>query len=278
MFLVEVVNTILPIGQSFFQSSHMEYKCKTTWQLDSPFHRNSLPKLPPEQLDTIINLLIRLISPIGQYRRDHINPSKGKRSKKTSRKHKSEDKEATTSSEAPAPSIPEVSSYVVVGLNSILRRLESLSNLSRIRSAKSHELKLLEGDSNTKVDESTSFKRFLAIFIVSLSQPVIIEELLPQLVATASLASPTYPQTRVVRVPKEYHNQLRQCLGIPSVSIIGILDGAPLSKGLIEFIIEHVPENKLPWIGEAESVQYLPVKINAIENLVASVAKRQRCQ
>ncbi|RKF63374.1 putative rna-processing protein [Erysiphe neolycopersici] len=239
----------------------MEYKSKITWQLDSPFRRNTL-----------------LITPIGQYRLDHINPSKGKRSKKTRRKYKSEDKEATRCLEVPISSIPEVSNYVVVGLNSVLRRLESLSNLSRLRGAKSLQPNNFEGDSNTIVDGSDSSLHFLAIFIVSSSQSAIVEELLPQLIVTASLANPTYPQTRIVRVPKECHNQLCQCLGIPSVSIIGILDGAPLSKGLKEFVIQHVPENKIAWIEEAASVQYLPVRINAIENQVVSVAKRQKRQ
>ncbi|KAI6247086.1 hypothetical protein HI914_04910 [Erysiphe necator] len=256
--------------------SSTEYKSKITWQLDSPFTTNNVPKLSPEHLDTIVSLLSRLIIPIGQYRRDHITPSKGKRSTKSSRKQKSAKQQKILSQRCQTPLVPEISKYVIIGLNSVVRKLESLSNLSRKQSIRSSDLETLENDHKTIVDDaSPSNCHFLAVFILSSSMPMAIEDLLQQLIVTASLAHPEYPQTRLVRLSENYHNHLSQCLGIPSASMIGILNGAPLSKGLAEFMTNHVPEIRIPWLEGSSSVQYLPVKINEMENLVASVVKHK---
>jgi hypothetical protein len=314
-----------------------------------------------------------LLSPIGQYRATNTTPSKGKRSKKRKRK------ETKTEEEGPAlskPPPPEISSFVVVGLNSITRSLESLSQKSKaLRSvdceknsaghnpqlplsaienkrsnpgqvsmheasvseyeslhiidrslddageviqthASGEEKKALSNPNNASQDVAMSMQssnslekskrgesgrassapevrdraakgskeqaiedehhHFSAIFVPRSSQPPILHAHLPQLVVIASLANPELPVTKLVQLPKGCDTRLSEALGLPRVSFIGILDGAPHSKSLVDLVRECVPEIKIPWLEEVKKSVYLPVKINAIETFVPAAKKEHQ--
>lgn len=117
---------------------------------------------------------------------------------------------------------------------------------------------------------------FSAIFVPRSSQPPILHAHLPQLVVTASLANPELPVTRLVQLPKGCDARLSEALGLPRVSFIGILDGAPHSKSLIDLVRGCVPEIEIPWLAEAKKPVYLPVKINAIESFAPVVAQKKQ--
>jgi hypothetical protein len=106
---------------------------------------------------------------------------------------------------------------------------------------------------------------FSAIFVCRSSQPAILNDHLPQLVTTASLAHPGLPATRLVELPKGSDARLSDALGLPRVSFIGIIEDAPQSKSLVDLVRECVPEVEIPWLQQAKESKYLPVKINAIE-------------
>lgn len=325
-----------------------------------------------------------LLSPIGQYQTTNITPSKGKRSKKRKRK---EDKLKGEESDFPRPPPLEISSFVVVGLNSITRSLETLSQKSKAlrnvdcekndagrgpRSPKpaaeskidagqvsqrpaseanaeglnisekplngagqyispsssaeksekrtggqtSHPLasgakhqalndaekppELAAQNMQSSISEEMSEKsdttqlpasedigetakellvedvhrHFSAIFVTQASQPPILRAHLPQLVTTASLANPELPVTRLVQLPKGCEARLSKALALPRVSFIGILDGAPHSKSLVDLARECVPIIEIPWLEEAKKSVYLPLKINAIESFVHVAAKK----
>jgi hypothetical protein len=314
-----------------------------------------------------------ILSPIGQYRATNTPPSKGKRSKKRKREEKKLKEEGPKTLRPPPP---EISSFVVVGLNSITRSLESLSQkskalksadcekndadqnpqtpssgaksgalndngkpynspgqdpLSPIFESKSEKCDTGQASgsppSNAKVDalkniealpiekddqiqesanpkEGSSQKsaadnafgarsmagdaqeplieeervnyHFSAIFVPRSSQPSILHAHLPQLIATASLAHPELPTTRLVQLPKGCDSRLCEALGLPRVSFIGLLESAPLSRYLLGVVRECVPEIEVPWLGEAKKSDYLPVKINAIETLVPVAKKEQK--
>ena len=328
-----------------------------------------------------------LLSPIGQYRAANITPAKGKRSKKRKRK---EDKSKGEETDFPRPPPLEISSFVVVGLNSITRSLEALSQKSKaLRSVDcekndagrgpqsprpaaesksdagqvsqrpaseanaeglnisekplnragqyispgssaekseksekrtggqtSHSLAsgakhqalnnaekppgLAAQNTQSSISEEKSEKsdtaqlpasddigetakellvedvhrHFSAIFVTQASQPPILGVHLPQLVTTASLANPELPATRLVQLPKGCEARLSEALALPRVSFIGILDGAPHSKSLVDLARECVPVIEIPWLEEAKKSVYLPLKINAIESFVHVVAKK----
>jgi ribonuclease P/MRP protein subunit POP3 len=116
---------------------------------------------------------------------------------------------------------------------------------------------------------------FSVIFVCRSYQPTILHDHLPQLITTASLAHPELPATRLVELPKDSDARLCKALSIPRVSFIGILEGAPSSKSLVDLIRECVPEIEIPWLQQAKESKYLPVKINAIETFSTVVKKDQ---
>jgi hypothetical protein len=141
-----------------------------------------------------------------------------------------------------------------------------------ISGAKSKKMK----DSGESLPKAESVDpHFAAIFVPRSGQPSILHAHLPQLIATASLAHRELPSTRLVQLPKGCDRRLCEALGLPRVSFIGVLDGAPHSKSLIDQVRECVPEIEISWLREANGSVYLPVKINAIDTFVP-VAKKQQ--
>ncbi len=112
-----------------------------------------------------------------------------------------------------------------------------------------------------------------AIFVCHSSLSTTVREHLPQLVFTASLAHPALPAARLVELPNGSEARLCEALGIPRVSFIGILEGAPHSKPLIELVRECVPETEIPWLQQATQANYLPVKIKSIETFSTVIKK-----
>ena len=124
-------------------------------------------------------------------------------------------------------------------------------------------------------DEHVDY-HFSAIFVPRSSQPSILHAHLPQLVTTASLANPELPATRLIQLPKGCEARLSAALGLPRVSFIGMLDGAPHSKSLVDLVRECVPEIEVLWLEEAKKSVYLPLKVNVIESFVPVAKKDQK--
>jgi hypothetical protein len=144
---------------------------------------------------------------------------------------------------------------------------DPLSQDSRSKSEKT------EAPEQPLVEDGPVDHVFSAIFVPRSSQPPILHSHLPQLVATASAANPELPATRLVQLPKGCEARLSEALRLPRVSFIGLLDGAPHSKSLVDTVREGVPVIEIPWLEEAKKSVYLPLKINAIESFVP-VAKK----
>ena len=193
------------------------------------------------------------------------------------------------------PPPPEISSFLVVGFNSITAILESASQKSKtpkplIRATPEDEAEqgLKHSNPKSKANVVSTFgnsgdgtshssvnAHFSAIFVSRSSQPTILHAHLPQLVATASLACPDSPATRLVQLPKGCDARVCEALGLPRVSLIGLLESAPHSESLLELIRNVVSEIDIPWLRDSKALAYLPVKINAIETFV-SVEKDQQ--
>jgi len=83
---------------------------------------------------------------------------------------------------------------------------------------------------------------------------------LPVLAAYASLVQSATPATRIVMFNINAEKQLAIVLGLPKVGAVGIMEGGE-SSSLINFVREHVPPVDVPWIREAGSGKYLPLKV-----------------
>ncbi|KAG9243507.1 hypothetical protein BJ878DRAFT_510378 [Calycina marina] len=245
------------------KAGSMERKQKTIFQLDTPFDVVKWPEISLENQDTILELLCSILSPIGKHRAANVVPSKGKRDKKRKRR------EAKESSDVPAQSVPppapEISRYIAVGLNSITRQLVASSH-------KSMPTQITEDNiPNESTAEKSEMKKketlsvgsyFVAVFVTRTSESPALHEHLPQLIVTASLACTTSSPTRLVQLPEGSEDRLAQALGIPRVSFLGLLEGAPHSTSLLDLVREAVAPIEIPSL---KGVEYLPVKINAIQ-------------
>ncbi|TVY28478.1 hypothetical protein LHYA1_G003469 [Lachnellula hyalina] len=248
----------------------MERKTKTVFQLDSPFTQIQWPEINPEQQDTLLELLCSILSPIGKHRLKYAAPSKGKRDKKRKRK---EAKLAEVPLDTSKPPVPNISSFVVVGLNSIVRHLESSSKASKPEQTRDYFIEVIKADELAKPQPSTHFS---AIFVPISTQPSILNAQLPRLIATASKEHQGLPATRLVQLPKDCDARLCEALGLSRVSFIGLLEGAPHSKALVELVRKSVSEIGVPWLQEAKKGKYLPVNINAIETLAPPVKDKEK--
>ncbi|KAI9826368.1 MAG: hypothetical protein M1832_000285 [Thelocarpon impressellum] len=193
------------------------------------------------------------LSPIGQYRADHISPSKGKRDRKRKRR---ENASAPSSSEDVAmpgppsePSEPsEQSSHFTIGLNSTTRHLETLSRASAHPPPK---------------DPTPT--PLAAIFFLRTPTSNLLHGHLPLLATTASLSLPPHLQTLLVPLhPKPAEARLCAALNLPRVSVLGILASAPFATALLAYVREHVPPTRVPWLEQAREGRYRPVEIKVV--------------
>lgn len=162
-------------------------------------------------------------------------PSKGKKDKKRKR--------AMAIPAPPIPSPPEISPFVIVGLNNIVRRLESLSHESKPQRNLD-----TAATSSSEEDLSAETNHFSAIFVISSLIPRTLQSFLPQLAYTSSKTHPELPPTRLVHLPNGYEARLCQALCLPRVSCVGILAGALQTKTIIALAQESVPEMKMSWL------------------------------
>jgi hypothetical protein len=164
---------------------------------------------------------------------------------------------------------------MLVGLNSTTRHLEELNKHVQVRKSSKTQSDG-DGSSNTthpRPDGGLATRHISAIFVSRSSQPSILHAHLPLLIASASQAHPSLPTTRLLQLPKGSEARLAAALGLPRVNFITLLDAAPHSKPLIDYVRENVAELDVRWLEEAQSEQYLPVKINAVETF-APVTKK----
>ncbi|KAJ2899013.1 type 2A phosphatase activator TIP41 [Zalerion maritima] len=239
-------------------------KKKLVFSLETPYSTPQWPEVPLEKQETILELLHRenmqltkaawssLISPLGEYRRRFIVPSKGKRDKRRKRKMNGGDDEMKTNMPPPPP----LSSYVDVGMAGISRVLEKLS-------AKSKE------------DESAETPWLSVIFVVGIEPPSSLSSAssssplswhFSQVVTTASLAHPDKPPIRLVGFKRDVADRLSEALGLPRVSCIALREGCPQSEALVEFIRESIFPVDVPWLQDAKTATFKPTKVKATLN------------
>ncbi|TLD15488.1 uncharacterized protein PgNI_01303 [Pyricularia grisea] len=229
-------------------------------QLDTPYSAVQWPHVLPEDQDTVLELLCSLLSPLGDYRRAHLVPSKGKRSKKKSKKQASDGQ--PPGSERPRPPPPELSAFVDIGLANITRCLQEDSGSS-----------IISPSGDEKSHENLKGTPYAMILVARSGHSSAFHSHFPQMVAMASQSRPNQPAIRLVGFSKSCEDRLSDCLGIPRVSSVALRAGAPLSKPLIGFVRQNVPAIEIPWVEEV-AAGYQETKIKTIEAPVGR--KKQR--
>ncbi|KAF1997105.1 hypothetical protein P154DRAFT_565595 [Amniculicola lignicola CBS 123094] len=244
-------------------------KAKPVFKTEVPFTETQWPQTSPKDQVVILDLLCNLLEPLGHHRKTHIPPSKGKKRKRKTTLS-TEDNQAIDE-DTPSPPPPELSSHILIGLNSVTRHLSSLATIN----TRNHHSTTPTTSNPKALSESestappTSPHRPLSVLILPHPHPPssLPHAHIPTLLAlsTAPLGSPSpspTPQpTRLVLLPSTCESRLSTALHIPRVGAIGILAGAPGADALVDYVREHVGLVGCGWVEEGLKGEWMGVKV-----------------
>ncbi|KAL6901767.1 hypothetical protein GGI43DRAFT_403858 [Trichoderma evansii] len=225
-------------------------KKRLVHHLDTPFSTSSWPEISIDNQDSILELLCSLLSPIGQDRRTHVKPSKGKRAAKREKKMAMKLDGAEDSARLPTPRSLALSGSVDVGFNSITQNLGILSKPSE--------------------KGNPSPKDYSMVFVARGSQSPAFNHHFPQMVAAASRNMPEKEKIRLVGFSKPCSEKIGSTLGIPRVSSIAISRHAPGAEALLAVVENLVAPVNSPWINEVPSTEYKTTQIGTIETTIGT--------
>ncbi|KAF9691808.1 hypothetical protein EKO04_010460 [Ascochyta lentis] len=226
---------------------------KPIFKTSSPFAETKWPSVSHEDEEMVTELLCNLLIPLGEHRKRHIQPSKGK-------KRKRDTKPAADDNHQPSP--PAIGSHILVGLNSVTRHLEALAartappNLAIPESKASSTKDRTSAEAATKKQPEPTL-RPLSTVILTHPRPSLspshahIPTLLHLATFQPNPGPHPPPPTRLVALPTSTDARLASALHIPRVGALGIYDGAPGAKALEEYVRQHVGVTECLWIEEA---------------------------
>lgn len=188
-----------------------------------------------------------MLSPIGQHRRTHLRPSKGKREAK----RKAPATVVKSDDGVPKPAKPELVDHVVVGFSAITRGLESMS-----------------GHNETFNTKESSEELYNMIFVSRGNQSAAFNCHFPKLVGAASKRCASTEDIKLVGLSKPCSDRLASCLGIARVSSLAIKKDAPGVEALWAFVNNHVAPVDVAWLDNSTSIQYKPAHIAAVETTI----------
>lgn len=209
--------------------------------------------------------MLDLLRPIGDYRKSHVIPSKGKRRKKRKLEEQDQTNDVTESVQPNQTQMPAVLDYLTIGFNSTTRALETMSKRSRPAVLEGLEV----GDQKSAADSS----HLTAVFVCRSVLPDPITASIPLLIATASLAQPKYPPIRLMQLSAGVESQLAKALHQPKVGFVGIRSDMAGADVLLAVVRAAICPVRVPWLDGSEIPRYLPVQIESTETPVGSTEK-----
>ncbi|CAK7202610.1 RNase P and RNase MRP subunit [Sporothrix eucalyptigena] len=275
-------------------------------ELDTPFSSVEWPVISQENQDTILELLCTLLAPIGQHRRDHVELSRGKRSRRKSRqkfkdiageaskeadgvvsltsnaadgKGKAVEEAKRPSDNIPPP--PDLLQFIDVGLVTITRELAKSAAPGSVIPAQGAPKDTSHPSPTTPSSSpSSSISPYAAVFVVRSGHSSAFYSHFPQMVAVASQqvsAAPDSPSSpiRLVGFSRACEDRLGTSLEIPRVSAVAIRAGAPQSQGLLKFLEETVSAVDVRWLGEAQTGKFRNTHIHMAEVTVGPKRKKK---
>jgi ribonuclease P/MRP protein subunit POP3 len=198
-------------------------------------------------LDCVLILFLSLVAPLGDHRKTHIHPSKGKK-----RKRKSKD-ESTTADAPPPP--PEIGKHILIGINSVTRHLEALAAQNAPSTVPLAVAKADEQETAAVKDDP----RPLSMVITTHPKPSssTAHAHLPTLVHLSTLkSSSSHQPTRLIPLATATDPRLASTLHIPRVGALAIFADAPGSQALQAFVREKISVTECPWIDEAMAAEW----------------------
>lgn len=222
---------------------------------------------------TILELLVLLLTPIGEHRYRHIVGSRGKRAKRNARKTKQKPNEgsrenAIQSQSPPVETLPEISRQVTIGFNSTMHYLEDLAHKSTSMALEPPAELLQEPPADPDTAQvtassvaSASPEPLAAVFVPHSDHSSELFAHLPILVRAGSRRETSSSATRLVMLPRDAEAKLSSALHIPRVGVVGLKRGALMASELLEMVRARVPLIEVPWFEQAIAGTYMPLKI-----------------
>ncbi|KNG46196.1 rna-processing protein [Stemphylium lycopersici] len=204
-----------------------------------------------------------LITPLGDHRRTHIHPSKGKKRKRSTKPDQA-DSTAPVQDDPPPP-LPAIRNHLLIGLNSVTRHLEALA------STKAPQTAIMS------TEEDNDSPQPLTMVLLTHPKPSLspAHAHLPTLVHLSTLSPPSTtatttatsttattpnstptPATRLIPLPTSSESRLASCLSIPRVGALALLADAPGAKALEEYVARHVGVTECKWVDEAMGAEW----------------------
>ncbi|EXJ89269.1 hypothetical protein A1O3_02335 [Capronia epimyces CBS 606.96] len=216
---------------------------KPVHTLSLPYPDPPWPSVSADQEQAILRLLLPLLQPIGEFRRDYIPQSKGRgRAGKT---HKTEN--------GSVPEwMPELYNHLTIGFNSTVRRLESLAH-----TRKPANIALTTSNPPGKPEINLS-----VVFVCRQNLPDIMISSLPLLMATSA---PKSNRSKLVELTSQAEAKIALALQQPRVGVLGCEEGAPGAETLLRFVSEMVDAVDVSWLEQPGNPVYYPAKVKTTE-------------
>ena len=218
-----------------------------------------------ENESTIVQHLVDLLRPIGDYRREHVKLSRGKHRKKRKREDAKEVLDSTESAEVDDNHNPRISDHLTIGFNSTVRSLEAMSRRSQPTALK-------DTSDDTQVADIDG-SNLAVVFVCRSVLPDPITASIPLLIATASLAQPQSSPIRLVQLSAKVESKLAEALHQPRVGFVGLRRDTPGADVLMALVHDTVNPVRVPWLDGLENPHYLPVQIESTETSIGSKNK-----
>ncbi len=225
------------------------------------------PSVSSETADAVLSLLIPLLKPIGDHARERVVTldEHGEGRKRSKRR-------TIVDTGVFSKDRPEIFSYLTIGFNSTVRMLEGIGGTSKKTPA------AIEQSQKTATDVKDA-GCCPTVFVCRSALPEPVSQSFPILIAIASLRIESPQPMRLLELSARAEAAVSAALALPRVSVLAIQQDAPGAGLFLQFIREHVGPVALPWLSEAPSPTYLPVKFNAVKAVIGtkkSTCKRKR--
>ncbi|PHH89688.1 hypothetical protein CDD83_5494 [Cordyceps sp. RAO-2017] len=221
---------------------------KLVHHLDTPFSAVSWPEISQDDQDAILELLCNLLSPLGQHRKAHTRPSKGRRAARRREKAESDGRSVPG---APPPPKPELHAKVDVGFNSITKAL-----------TRDHD-----SEAGCKDARSQSYSM---VFVARGNQSPAFNCHFPKMIGLSSKDCPRDEKTRLVGFSKPCSDRLGFSLGLARVSSVAVARDAPGANALWQFVQRTVAPVGISWLDDMGDARYRATKISSVEAPVGS--------
>tara|TARA_R110002003_G_scaffold116_14_gene10182 strand:- start:7779 stop:8564 length:786 start_codon:yes stop_codon:yes gene_type:complete len=203
-----------------------------------------------------------LLAPLGEHRRAHIQPSKGKKRKRKSNEHQHDSN---------PPPAPEIGKHILIGINSVTRHLEALAAKNAPSSMPITAINDEERKDETQGEKAAkNDPEPLSIVILTHPKPSLspANAHFPTLIHLSTLQQPTSsashtPPTLLVPLPTTSDARLASALHIPRVGALAIFSGAPGAKALEDYVRERVDVTECKWVDEAMRAEWRGINVRS---------------